>query len=1694
MHVFNRLAVFCGLLLSCALAAAQCAPCTIWTPGSSPAIVDSGDASSVELGLKFRSDVAGYVTGVRYYKSAGNSGTHIANLWSASGSLLATAQFSGESNSGWQQVTFSAPVLISSGTTYIVSYFAPTGHYSFDANVFATSAVDAVPLHALASGVDGSNGVYNYGSTSTFPTSSFNSSNYWVDVVFVPSGSTAAPAVTSTSPANAAGGVATNISVTATFSEPMDPASITATSFQLLDANQTAVAGTVTYNSANAALVFQPSTPLANGMSFAATVRGSVTDVFGNVMGSDFNWSFATQKALPPGLCPCSIFNPNVTPGVVDSGEARPVELGVKFQSDLGGYITGVRFYKSAANAGTHVGNLWTGNGVLLATATFTAETASGWQQVTFSSPVAISSGTTYVASYYTSTGHYAFDQSEFATAIDNSPLHGLASASSGGNGVYEYNSTSIFPSSTYNASNYWVDVAFTPSSSSVPPLVTATTPGDRATNVPLASAISARFSEPMNAATITSSNFQMVDSLGNVVPGAVSYVSNAATLMFQPTTTLTPQTTYTATVRGTVTDVFGNSMGADYSWSFVTAPPPPDSGPGGPILVIANAANPFTRYYSEILLNEGLNEFLIKDISTITPAVLSQYDVAILGDMSLTPTQVSTLSSWVNAGGNLIAMHPDQQLAATLGLTPLGTTLSDAYLLVNAATAPGFGIVAQTIQYHGPADLYSLNGARAVAMLYSDASTSTTSPAVTVNNVGAGHASAFTYDLAKAVMLLRQGNPAWSGQDRDGFVDPATGLTEIRSNDLFFGDASFDPQPDWVNLSKVQIPQADEQQRLLTNMIQFMNLSRKPLPRFWYLPKGYKAAVVMTGDDHFNDRTSARFDIYINQSPAGCSVADWTCVRATSYVWPNSFVVANYQSYVSQGFEIANHTDSSPSCTTFTPDSLEAAISGQLAAMAANYPGMASSKTNRTHCVLWSDFDSEPTILLRHGIRLDTSYYYWPDMWVQGRPGLFTGSGLPMRFADRNGNTIDVYQATTQFPDETTWNFPADIDTVLDNAVGPLGYYAVITPNMHTDFAQSDGSDSIVAEAQARGVPVIAAQQMLTWLDGRNNSKLGSIAWSTNTLTFTVTAASGARNLEVMIPVASASGTLSAITLAGVPVNYSLLTVKGLQYAAFLTTGGNYQAVYGGSSHSLSGTISGTGGSGATVKLTGTATATTTADGSGNYSFPGLPDGPYTVAPTNTGFTFSPGTKAVTISGADVTGVSFTSAVITYTISGTINGAGGNGATVILGGAASASTTANASGAYSFSGLANGAYTVTPSKAGFTFTPASQGVTVSGANVIANFGTLTFSISGTISGAGGNGAAVSLAGASSATTTANALGSYSFSGLANGSYAVTPSKSGFTFTPASQNVTVNGANVTANFATVSYTISGTISGAGGNGATVTLTGAATVTATASSTGIYVFSGRTNGAYTVTPRKTGYTFSPTNQAVTVNNANVSGVNFSSTAVPVLQLSPTSINFGTVRDFTTSAISTVTVRNIGGTTMSNISIAVTGTNAAEFAVASNTCGTTLAASASCTVSLQLTPQSPGARTASLTVTSNAANNPQSVALTGTGTMVSLSASSISFGSQTVRTTSLASTITMTNVGPGSLTITGITITGTNAGNFSQTNTCGTALAANANCTISVRFTPSARGSRSASLRIADSDPTSPQLVALSGTGL
>jgi PKD repeat protein len=160
--------------------------------------------------------------------------------------------------------------------------------------------------------------------------------------------------------------------------------------------------------------------------------------------------------------CPCTVWPSSAVPKVAADPDTTPVELGMKFTADRSGSITGIRFYKSSANTGTHVGSLWTTSGQLLARATFSNETASGWQQVNFATPVSIQANTVYVASYHTNAGRYSGDNNYFANAgVDRAPLHALRNGVSGNNGVYAYGPNPVFPSSSYLATNYWVDVVF---------------------------------------------------------------------------------------------------------------------------------------------------------------------------------------------------------------------------------------------------------------------------------------------------------------------------------------------------------------------------------------------------------------------------------------------------------------------------------------------------------------------------------------------------------------------------------------------------------------------------------------------------------------------------------------------------------------------------------------------------------------------------------------------------------------------------------------------------------------------------------------------------------------------------------------------------------------------------------------------------------------------------------------------------------------------------------------------------------------------------------------------------------------------------------------------------------------------------------------------------------------------------------
>ena len=185
--------------------------------------------------------------------------------------------------------------------------------------------------------------------------------------------------------------------------------------------------------------------------------------------------SVAGQLGQATPSCPCSLWDQAATPELLTDPDPNPVELGVKFRADVDGFVTGIRFLKGPRNTGTHVANLWTAGGTRLASATFSAETAGGWQQVSFGSPVAIRADTTYVASYHTEVGLYSVDEGYFAASgVDRGPLHALSDGEGGGNGVYAYRATSAFPTQTYRSSNYWVDVVFVAAASPATSVATA--------------------------------------------------------------------------------------------------------------------------------------------------------------------------------------------------------------------------------------------------------------------------------------------------------------------------------------------------------------------------------------------------------------------------------------------------------------------------------------------------------------------------------------------------------------------------------------------------------------------------------------------------------------------------------------------------------------------------------------------------------------------------------------------------------------------------------------------------------------------------------------------------------------------------------------------------------------------------------------------------------------------------------------------------------------------------------------------------------------------------------------------------------------------------------------------------------------------------------------------------------------------
>ena len=408
----------------------------------------------------------------------------------------------------------------------------------------------------------------------------------------------------------------------------------------------------------------------------------------------------------------------------------------------------------------------------------------------------------------------------------------------------------------------------------------------------------------------------------------------------------------------------------------------------------------------------------------------------------------------------------------------------------------------------------------------------------MTLRSVGSsgGQAAAFTFDLARSVVYTRQGNPAWAGQERDG-------VSGIRPDDLFYGAKAGDVQPDWLDTNKIAIPQADEQQRLLVNLITLMERDKLPLPRFWYLPRGKKAVVVMSGDDHSPTQapggTASNFDRFKALSPAGL-LGRQLGVRALDR--RTSIPTATLTNAQAAGVPRRRLRGRAASGRRVVPDDADHRrqsspryFDTQLALVRRR-----STRASRRRSRAAPTASTGPTgprtrrSSSRTGSGWTRNYYHYPAAWIGDKPGFMNGGGFPMRFADLDG----THDRRLPGEHEHDRRVDAGISRRRSTRCSTTrsARRATTAPSARTSTTttrrRSPDAEAIVASAQARGVPVISYKQLLDWIDGRNNSTIRGLSWNAGTFTFVTTVGAGANGLQTMLPTQGPTGTLSALTL----------------------------------------------------------------------------------------------------------------------------------------------------------------------------------------------------------------------------------------------------------------------------------------------------------------------------------------------------------------------------------------------------------------------------------------------------------------------------------------------------------------------------------------------------------------------------------
>jgi hypothetical protein len=489
--------------------------------------------------------------------------------------------------------------------------------------------------------------------------------------------------------------------------------------------------------------------------------------------------------------------------------------------------------------------------------------------------------------------------------------------------------------------------------------------------------------------------------------------------------------------------------------------------------------------------------------------------------------------------------------------------SLNNGYLALTAGPDISRGLTERPLQIHGAAKKYKMKGASAVAKLCNNPSEPTEFPAVTDHKYGNGHAMAFTYDLPKNICLTRQGNYQFAGQEKDG-------IKGIRAMDLFTDG--------WVDTANNTINQADAQMRLLAHAIEKLTSYKMPLPRFWYFPDRLKTLVTLTNDGEYSDEKDIDVQLAdVEREGGNMSLYILTADKVSK---------ASTDAWQARGNEVSGHPDDTKNAEHPTWQNMHEAIGSKIKELNDRY-AIDSMHTIVNHWFVWCgtnedgepDFTAQAKIEKAHGIGMDINYAHYDNGSDQGhflgrmgeQQGNYAGSGLPLKFADMQGNVIDIYQHLNNVYDQQymehkdSVGFYECFKGIMDRSLNDEVYSYVGVKCHNDEYYFSRGPlTKMLRYAKEKHVPVWTGYKLLRFLRAKDQASFTNIKWSNNRLSFSIHSSVPHESaLTCMIPYRHGNKKITGISIDNQSKEFSARKINGTEYLLFtVKPGSDYNIV----------------------------------------------------------------------------------------------------------------------------------------------------------------------------------------------------------------------------------------------------------------------------------------------------------------------------------------------------------------------------------------------------------------------------------------------------------------------------------------------------------------------------------------------------